>query len=515
MKQAPIQNFSALQKRLKQNKKLSNYNYRGERTFVVVSGLNSDLFNLSQVKGLNFYEERMLFFLFLLKYNRTKIIYVTSKGFNIKLFDYYLDLIAENPKDFKSMQKRLTHLEIDDSRVTSMTQKLLDNREIIEKIKGSISNFKTAVLRCYYPTMLERKLALEIGIPLFGSNEKFDYIGTKSGSRRVFKLSGLNLIPGYGKLENTDALYLALAKLMKNYPSYKQYVVKLDICASGRGNAVFNAEKLIKDHDLEISIKTDVVKLAKIIRKVLKNYLTFQSGEQSFDAYMKEYNKVGGIAEALISAKFTYSPSVQISISAEGKPYIISSHEQILGGPNKQNFLGCAFPSRDLHRQLIAKEAKKVAIWMAKKGMIGHFGIDFVTIQKTPDHTPRVYPIEINLRKGGTTHPYRLAYFLTSAHYDSKKGILHSGKIPVCYEARDIIESEKYKALTPGKLIEIIESSKIGFNKNTKKGVLVYMPGMISEYGKFGAIAIGHSHQEASAYYKKMIKLIAEYLEKN
>ena len=57
-------------------------------------------------------------------------------------------------------------------------------------------------------------------------------------------------------------------------------------------------------------------------------------------------------------------------------------------------------------------------------------------------------------------------------------------------------------------LINLVEESKIGFNFNTKKGAVVYSPGTLEQLGKFSALCIGHTDEEAEKIYKKLIKLV-------
>ncbi|MFA4995652.1 MAG: ATP-grasp domain-containing protein [Patescibacteria group bacterium] len=507
-----MEEFKKVQRKLKLNKRLANFNYRGERTFVVLSGLNHSNRNLKSIKGLSFYEERMLFFLFLLRYKRTKIIYITSKGFNKELFDYYLDLISDNEKDFLEKKKRLTCIEVDDKRPVALAQKMIDDSQSIEKVINSITDHKTALLRCYNPTNLERSLAVKLNVPLFASEEKHDFVGSKSGGRKVFKLSGANLIPGYSYLKNSDELFLAMARLTKKHPETKKMMVKINYAASGQGNCIFRLDDFIKKTEVIIT-KTSVESLSELIRRNFDNHADFEIKGLAAAKYLQMFESKGGIAELFISGETKYSPSVQISINAEGKPTVLSTHEQILGGQDKQKYLGCTFPSLTSHRKLIIKEGNKIAEWMAKKGIIGNFAIDFVVVHPEGSKNPIVYPIEINLRKGGTTHPFRIAFFLTGAKYNKNRGILHCGKVLIHYLSMDIIESEKYKKIKPMKLIELVHNSKISFNKNTKKGALVYMPGMVKEFGRFGAICIGHSDSEAKRIYNKMIKLIEANIE--
>jgi hypothetical protein len=61
-------------------------------------------------------------------------------------------------------------------------------------------------------------------------------------------------------------------------------------------------------------------------------------------------------------------------------------------------------------------------------------------------------------------------------------------------------------------LVDLVHNSCISFNKNTKRGVLVYMPGMVKKYGRFGAICIDHSRKKTELLYKKLLKLVDEYV---
>jgi hypothetical protein len=53
----------------------------------------------------------------------------------------------------------------------------------------------------------------------------------------------------------------------------------------------------------------------------------------------------------------------------------------------------------------------KVAEALRDKGVLGRFAVDFISVKNKNGWTH--YPIEINLRKGGTTHPYIMLQFLT------------------------------------------------------------------------------------------------------
>lgn len=509
-----LNKMKELRRILRKNSRILSFSYRGDRTFVVVPGLNHPgSVNISDVTGLRFYEERMLFFSFLLKYSRTRIIYVASKGFNSDLFRYYVGLLSNSDEEIEDKLKRLTYIEIDDSENIPLVKKLLRKQSFINAIKKEITEPRKTVLRCYNPTDDERNLAVKLGIPLFGSDQKFDFIGTKSGGRKVFKSAGANLIPGFNDLKNFGELCLASAKLIKKYPDLKRLMIKRDYSSSGKGNCILLCEDFIKEKNIDIK-KIELDKLARLIDHNFSKYASFQNPNATYEEYRKRFNVSGGIVELYVEGEVKFSPSTQVLITHNQKAKIVSTHEQILGGPDKQLYLGCLFPSLKSHRKLIIKEGEKIAQVLAKKGIVGNFAIDYVVTYDKDLQNPTVYPIEINLRKGGTTHPFRIAYYLTSAQYNPHSGTLQCGKTPICYKALDFIESQKYIGIKPPEIISLVEHSKISFNKNTKKGVLVYMPGMITEYGRFGAICIGQSTEEADNYYKKLIKLVNSYASK-
>ena len=57
---------------------------------------------------------------------------------------------------------------------------------------------------------------------------------------------------------------------------------------------------------------------------------------------------------------------------------------------------------------------------LAREGVIGRFALDFVVV-KDQTGAWTSYAIEINLRKGGTTHPFLTLQFLTDGRYDPRR----------------------------------------------------------------------------------------------
>ena len=62
------------------------------------------------------------------------------------------------------------------------------------------------------------------------------------------------------------------------------------------------------------------------------------------------------------------SPSVQLRILPGGKPLVISTHDQVLGGAAGQTFVGCTFPADPEYAALVVHEARKVGQYVALQG---------------------------------------------------------------------------------------------------------------------------------------------------
>ena len=165
--------------------------------------------------------------------------------------------------------------------------------------------------------------------------------------------------------------------------------MKLNDGFSGEGNAVFKYDGL----DPALS----EAELTRKIYDLLPERLKFEAPNEVWDTFLEKYVDMQGIVEAWVDGDIKNSPSVQCRVNALGEPQVISTHDQVLGGATGQIFLGCTFPAIDDYRLEIQEAGALVAQELANRGVMGRFGIDFV-----PSDGQQ---LQVNLRKGGTTHP--------------------------------------------------------------------------------------------------------------
>jgi hypothetical protein len=464
------------------------------RTVVIIPSLSLDSEILAKIKGFLHYEERMLCLLMLLRMPLTKIIYVTSIPVSDVIIDYYLHLLPGITGHHA--RHRLTMLSCYDASSKPLTQKILERPRLIKRIKQSITDIDAAHLTCFNITNLEKTLAVRLNIPLFGPNPDLFYEGSKSGGRKIFRSAGVHLPDGFEDLKTKDDVVNALSILKKNNHALRKAVIKMNDGFSGEGNAIYHYHDITVDEMLKKNINNNLSQHLKVIAKDL-----------SEKTFFEKFHEMGGVVEAFLEGDVKTSPSVQCVISPLQQVNIVSTHDQLLGGEDGQIFLGAIFPASKEYNISLAQEGRKIAQALTKKGVIGRFAIDFISVKQNSEWTH--YAIEINLRKGGTTHPFLMLQFLTEGTYNPDTGeyITASGNKRF-YFASDNVSSEKYKGLTPYDLIDIAMFHSLMYDGATQEGVMFHLVGALSEHGKLGLVCIGSTPPKAKEYYDKAIYVL-------
>jgi len=467
---------------------------RAPRTVVVIPSMSLDHEELAKLTGASRYEERFLCLLMLLRLPATRVVYITSEPVAPSIVDYYLGLVRDvDPRDARA---RLTMLTCDDPSAAPLTEKILARERLISRIRSLIDDPASSHLTCFTATALERTLAVRLGIPLYGCDPALWHLGTKSGSRDVFHRAGVLAPPGYEHLRGEDDVVRALVDLKRDHPSVRRAVIKLEEGFSGEGNAIFSYDGAPVGPDL-----------MRWVRDVLPKRIRFVAPGESWTSYRDELARMGGIVEAFVVGSEVRSPSVQCRIDPSGATQIISTHDQVLGGASGQVYLGCKFPAELSCCPGLHAAARRVTEVLASDGVVGRFGIDFVSTRVHNEW--RHYAIEINIRKGGTTHPFLTLQLLTDGTYDSATGLFRSKSGQPCfYVASDNLCDPAYTALTPERVIASAARRGLAFDPNTERGVVFHLMGALREYGKVGAVCIGRTREDAQDLFARTVAML-------
>jgi hypothetical protein len=149
----------------------------------------------------------------------------------------------------------------------------------------------------------------------------------------------------------------------------------------------------------------------------------------------------------------------------------------------------------------------RVAEALKAQGVLGRFAIDFISVKE--EDAWRHYAIEINLRKGGTTHPFLMLEFLTDGRYDAEQGLYFTANgQPRYYVCSDNLKGEHYKGLTPHDLIDIAMCNDLLYDGSSQEGVMFHLISALSQYGKLGLVCIGATPERAAFFYKKTMDVL-------
>ena len=451
---------------------------------VVVPSISFPVVELQKIAAVQSYEERMLFLLLLLADPDVRVVYVTSEEVDPTTVDYYLRFLRD-PGDAR---RRLTMLSVGNPAIGSLSAKLLARPDDLERLRAAIGDVEAggrgAGMLPFNVTHAEHDLADALGLQLYGPRPDLVWLGSKSGSRQVAMEAGVPVLAGTEDLTSLADLAKAVARLRETRPDAPAVVVKLNNGFSGQGNAI--------------------VELDGLADPITASPTVFCASEESWPSFEAKIEDEGAIVEELVRSPHLRSPSVQLQISPSGEYEVLSTHDQILGGPDNQVYLGCRFPARPEYRAAIQAEARKVAEVMVARGVIGVFGIDFL-VDVDPAGVGRVTLSEINLRMGGTTHPYWMARLATGGTYDQESGELRvPGGGVRCYVATDNIKSLRLLGSQPADVIARVDEAGLAFDPATGCGVTLHLLGALPGAGKMGVVCMAETPEEADDLYVRV-----------
>jgi hypothetical protein len=432
--------------------------------------------------------------LLLLRQPRLRMIYLTSQPIAPPIIEYYLSLL---PGVIPShVHAHLTLVSVNDSSPRPLSEKLLDRPQLLRHVRRLIPDPALCHLIPYNTTTMERDVSLALGIPMYGADPRLFDLGTKSGCRRLFSEENVTHPVGFECLNSRRDLVDALRQMRTLRPGIAAAIVKLNEGVSGEGNAQVELSGLPPTgSDREVEALDQRVAA-----------MTLESRDATAEAYLSKLAERGGIVEEMLLGEVR-SPSVQLRITPLNEVEVLSTHDQILGGPSGQSYVGCRFPADPEYASQIIEPARKIAERLAKEGVYGRFALDFVVVRQ-PDGSWEAFAIELNLRKGGTTHPFLTLQFLTDGSFDAASGTYNT-RIGVKHlVATDHLESRVLRALAIDDLFDIVLRRGLHFDQSRQTGVVFHMISSMTECGQLGLTAIGDTPGDADAIHQAAERLL-------
>ena len=411
-------------------------------------------------------------------------VYISTQSPPPEILDYYLALLAEDRRE--STRARVRFVEIDDGTSRSVAAKLVDQPALIAAIRAHIGG-RPAFIEPWNVTEHEVNLALALDVPINGTAPELRPLAFKGAGRKLFASVGVPVPLGREDVRTPEDVVDAVRWLARQRPLLGGVVIKHDDSGAGDGNVVLDLRPMHHADDPDAWVREQVAALP--------------------EWYRSDLLRQSGIVEERIAGTRFSSPSAQVDIAPGGEVTVRATHEQVLGGEGGQVYLGCTFPADPAYAPALAEHAAKIGERLAREGALGRFAVDFVTASSDPMEAanPRwdVYAIEINLRKGGTTHPYATLRNLVPGRYDLPAGhwIAEDGSAR-CYVSSDNLVNETWLGLEPVDVIDWVARAGLQFDPVTKVGTVLHMLSGLAIDGRFGVTAIARTAAEADAMFE-------------
>ncbi|WP_113704351.1 peptide ligase PGM1-related protein [Nonomuraea lactucae] len=434
-----------------------------EGTLVVVPSLSLPQDELRRITGARCYEERLLFLLLTLREPGVRVVYLSSAPIDHDIVEYYFGFLPD-PDD---AAERLTLISLDDPCTQPLTRNLLSRPDAIGRVRETLDG--DAWMVPFVLSELEEELASLLSVPIYGPATSLAYYGSKSGAREVGQEAGVPMARGFQDLRTAVEIQDAIDSL----PG-ERVMIKLNDGYSGLGNA--------------------------IVSRNGTSGVSFSADGETWDTFTAKIAERGAVVEEFIEHRPLYYPSALARITPGGQHDVVATHDQVLGGANNDVYQGCTFPAAPEYRAEVGASAAKIARIMAERGVVGLFGMDFFAFKADAGYAALL--CEINLRIGGTTHPFGSALLTTGATYDPGTGLLMAGDQPKFYTATDNCAASCLRGRSPGEVVRMVERLGLGFDTSRRTGNVFHLLGAIPEHGKLGFTSIGDSREEADELHR-------------
>ena len=372
-------------------------------------------------------------------------------------------------------------LSADDPSIRPLSAKLLERPTLLTRIRWAIPDHEDASLVPYVCTELEYALGKELGLPVHGADPALAHLGTKSGGRELFARAGVAHPLGIENVYTRADVIAAIIRLRAVRPRLGQVVVKLDDGVSGEGNALVELRGLPRP-----GTKAERARVAERV-----DNMRLQAPGVALADYLDRLER-GGVVEERIVARELRSPSVQLELGPR-EAKVVSTHDQIL---TDDMCVGCRFPAEAGVRAADHRGGGADRPAPDRRRRQGRAAIDFI-VARNRSGTWSAYAIEINLRKGATTHPLTALELLSGGAYDPVHGTFALGLEERHYVATDHLESPRLTALGNGALFAL--EALPGLDQDGC-GVVFHMISALDELGRMGMTVdrpLGHRRPAA------------------
>ena len=432
-------------------------------------------------------EHRYLNALLLLnRIGNCEFVFLCSEAPAPEVLDYYCTLVA--PEIGERLRTRACCIVVADRGARSLAAKLLDRPDVVAEVRDLIGD-RVAMIEPWNVTADEVAVAIALDVPINGTAPELRPLAFKSAGRRLFAAAGVPVPIGCEDVRDVDGVLAAIEHIRARRPDAVGVVVKHDDSGAGDGNTIV----ALRDADNE---PLAAAALRAAIASLPEWYLADLAA--------------GGVVEELVAGERTSSPSVQFDMFPGGGVRVLATHDQLLGGDNGQVYVGCRFPADPAYASELARYGASVGAELARRGGIGRASADFIAAHDSAGGW-RLHGLEINLRKGGTTHPYAALRNLVPGRYDpdTARWVTDRDGSSRAYRSSDNVVDSAWTGRPPTSVIDAVRNAGLQFDPELGTGVVLHMLSCLAVDGRFGVTAIGTNPAHADELFDATLAAVA------
>ena len=407
------------------------------------------------------------------------LVFVCSLAPGPEVLAYLRDLVP--PDVGRRMSERLHVVALEDPSPRPLAEKLLGRPDLLDEVRRLVAG-RTAVIEPWNVTEHEVAVALELGVPINGTAPELRSVAFKSAGRKLFHRAGVPLPLGGEDLHTIDDVAATAEWIRAARPGVGAVVVKHDDSGAGDGNAVVDLRDASGGHRDPHEVLAAISALPAW--------------------FLDDLATGGGVVEEMVTGDGLRSPSVQLDLLPGAVVRVLATHDQVLGGDNGQVYLGCRFPADPAYAADLARHGDAVGRALDDLGCAGRVGVDFMAA-RTGEGPWSVAALEVNLRKGGTTHPFSALRSLVPGRYDAEAGVwlADADGSTRAYRSSDNLVDPSLAERSPQSVIDAVRDAGLQFDIGRGTGVVLHMLGCLAVDGRFGATAIGRTPEHADELY--------------
>lgn len=455
------------------------------RTLVSIQSVSLGGLTAKYLQGLNYFEERNFYLLDLLRNPNCFCVLVLSgdidKGFHEYAVGEAVRACGLNASD---LAQRLRTLLVPTDGRSSLSEVLLRSPHALKSLRSLLQDCPNPTLDFWAVSELEIELSKALEIPHLGLTQDLLSVDSKSNGRAIFKKLGIRLPKGVDGISSAEQARSAVAEIAMQ-SNASAFLIKLNCEEAGNGIA------RISRSDMSLPLPEFIAAL-----EVSKNI--------PVEAFVDQISEAGAVVEEFIEAPVTSFPSVKMHISPDGKVTNLATHDQVLNG---MAYAGSRFPANSEYRNELIKHGHLIGAYLSEEGVRGMVSADFMATRPSTTSSWSLWGLEVNARKGATTHPYFWTRCLADASYDEGTGELSSNAGPVRYRSSEYIQADGLAEVSASELIRAVRDAGLAYDPLTRSGAVVHMATCLQRFSKFGATFIGGSDAEVDELHARTTRL--------